>query len=167
MSWRVHILPYIGHQSLYKKFRLEEPWDSPHNRQLLDAMPDCFRNVTSSPNSHMTSILTFTGPGTPFEELGLAPQMRSIRDGASTTVCFMRAPDEFAVPWTKPSDFPVDCSDPDEVSAFEKLRTGTGLTVAMFDGSVQHLTPDFRPEDLRAIVTPTGGELFKRQDLFK
>ncbi len=39
LSWRVHLLPFLGHNALYKQFRLEEPWDSPHNQQLLSSMP--------------------------------------------------------------------------------------------------------------------------------
>ena len=39
LSWRVAILPSLGYQSLYNRFRLDEPWDSPHNRALLSQMP--------------------------------------------------------------------------------------------------------------------------------
>ena len=37
LSWRVAILPYIDEKALYKKFKLDEPWDSPHNKELLNA----------------------------------------------------------------------------------------------------------------------------------
>ena len=39
LSWRVAILPHLGYQSLYDRFHLDEPWDSPHNRSLLAEMP--------------------------------------------------------------------------------------------------------------------------------
>jgi hypothetical protein len=39
LSWRVALLPHPGYQSLYERFHLDEPWDSPHNRSLLVAMP--------------------------------------------------------------------------------------------------------------------------------
>ena len=39
LSWRVAILPYLGYQSLYERFRLDEPWDSVHNRALIAEMP--------------------------------------------------------------------------------------------------------------------------------
>ncbi len=38
-SWRVLILPYLGKQSLYARFRLDEPWDSLHNSSLMSEMP--------------------------------------------------------------------------------------------------------------------------------
>src|SRR5204863_151662 len=33
-SWRVLILPYIDHVSLYYEYRFDEPWDGPNNRKL-------------------------------------------------------------------------------------------------------------------------------------
>ena len=39
LSWRVHVLPYLGQVELYESFRLDEPWDSPHNTALLQNMP--------------------------------------------------------------------------------------------------------------------------------
>ena len=39
LSWRVAILPYVEQQALYNKFKLDEPWDSPHNKALIEEMP--------------------------------------------------------------------------------------------------------------------------------
>ena len=33
---RVAVLPYIQQQGLYEKFKLDEPWDSPHNKAHLE-----------------------------------------------------------------------------------------------------------------------------------
>ena len=51
LSWRVHILPYIEEGNLYERFNLDEPWDSPHNIQLLGEMPSTFEcpNVVLEP----------------------------------------------------------------------------------------------------------------------
>jgi hypothetical protein len=42
LSWRVALLPYLGENALYKEFRLNEPWDSAHNRPLVEKMPPSF-----------------------------------------------------------------------------------------------------------------------------
>ncbi|MCL2742505.1 MAG: DUF1559 domain-containing protein [Planctomycetaceae bacterium] len=42
-SWRVLILPFIEQKALYEKIRLDEPWDSEHNQQFHEAVPDTFR----------------------------------------------------------------------------------------------------------------------------
>ena len=43
LSWRVLILPYLEQDALYKEFHLDEPWDSPHNRTLIERMPPTYR----------------------------------------------------------------------------------------------------------------------------
>src|SRR5262249_15896286 len=42
LSWRVALLPFMEHDNLYKQFRLDEPWDGPNNRKLIDKMPAIF-----------------------------------------------------------------------------------------------------------------------------
>ena len=42
LSWRVAILPYLSENELYQSFKLDEPWDSPHNKPLLERMPQLF-----------------------------------------------------------------------------------------------------------------------------
>ena len=42
LSWRVHILPFVEENQLYERFHLDEPWDSPHNIQLLSEMPSIY-----------------------------------------------------------------------------------------------------------------------------
>ena len=33
LSWRVALLPYVGEGKLYAEFKLDEPWDSAHNKK--------------------------------------------------------------------------------------------------------------------------------------
>jgi hypothetical protein len=42
LSWRVAILPFLSKDALYKRFRLDEPWNSAHNIALLKEMPEVF-----------------------------------------------------------------------------------------------------------------------------
>src|SRR5262245_23181706 len=35
LSWRVRLLPFLEQKALYEKFKLDEPWDSKHNKKLL------------------------------------------------------------------------------------------------------------------------------------
>ena len=43
LSWRVLILPYVEQEDLYKQFHLDEPWDSEHNKKLIEKMPAVYR----------------------------------------------------------------------------------------------------------------------------
>jgi hypothetical protein len=53
-SWRVLLLPYLGHQTLQDKIRLDEPWDSPNNLPLLAEMPDVYSSVGDAADSTTT-----------------------------------------------------------------------------------------------------------------
>ena len=69
LSWRVAILPYIDQQTLYQKFKLDKPWDSPHNKALLKEMPStylCPSRAVAEPFT--TTYQVFTGKGALFED---------------------------------------------------------------------------------------------------
>src|SRR5262249_54097040 len=44
LSWRVAILPFIEQKELYDEFKLDEPWDSPHNKELIGRMPNLYKD---------------------------------------------------------------------------------------------------------------------------
>ncbi len=64
LSWRVLLLPFLGEEKLFAEFRLNEPWDSPHNRALLPRRPEVFDHPhrLDLPPTH-TSYLSLIGPG--------------------------------------------------------------------------------------------------------
>lgn len=41
-SWRVSLLPYIGHEKLFMHYRRDEPWNGPTNGELACQMPRQF-----------------------------------------------------------------------------------------------------------------------------
>jgi hypothetical protein len=42
LSWRVHLLPYIEQGNLYNQFKMDEAWDGPNNKKLIELMPKVF-----------------------------------------------------------------------------------------------------------------------------
>src|SRR6185295_12482568 len=42
LSWRVLVLPFIEEKALYNEFHLDEPWDSEHNKPLVEKMPKLY-----------------------------------------------------------------------------------------------------------------------------
>src|SRR5207245_10819748 len=42
LSWRVELLPVMEQAKLYSEFKHDEPWDSEHNKKLLEKMPSVF-----------------------------------------------------------------------------------------------------------------------------
>lgn len=101
LSWRVQILPYIEQDDLYKQFKMDEPWDSDHNKKLIDKMPKIFAPVRGKADAGMTFYQSFTGMNgliKPGKKLTFA----TIVDGTSNT--FMAAEAAKPVVWTKPDD---------------------------------------------------------------
>src|ERR1700704_5613932 len=69
LSWRVLILPFIEEGPLFRRFKLDEPWDSPHNLPLLSEMPRVFDpyDGSSTREPHTTFYQVFVGKGAAFE----------------------------------------------------------------------------------------------------
>ncbi len=110
LSWRVLLLPFIEGDELYKKFKLDEPWDSPHNIQLVTQMHPLYgpyRNKRT--DDGMTYFRVFVGPGAAFEGMkGLT--FANFTDGTSNTFLIVEAWDP--VPWTKPEELTYDPNAP-------------------------------------------------------
>ncbi|MGA2257985.1 MAG: DUF1559 domain-containing protein [Thermoguttaceae bacterium] len=152
LSWRVAILPFLEEDVLYKQFHLDEPWDSPHNREAAKRMPSVFRSP-DSPSDGKTRVMLFTGKGAAFDG-GKKVMVADIRDGMSNTILCAEAGPDTAVPWTKPEDLVFDPEKP--LAALGKVSP-RGFITAFFDGSVRTLKVD--NETLKALITPDGGEV--------
>jgi RNA polymerase sigma factor (sigma-70 family) len=48
LSWRVALLPFLEQGDLYRQFKLDEAWDSPHNIKLLARMPKVYSIATDA-----------------------------------------------------------------------------------------------------------------------
>ena len=68
LSWRVTLLPYVEEDALYKEFKLDEPWDSEHNKKLLARMPKVYAPPVPGKTKvpYGTFYQAFTGPNTLF-----------------------------------------------------------------------------------------------------
>jgi len=155
LSWRVLILPYLDQKALYDQFHLNEPWDSPHNRTLIDRMPALFRLPFSKlKEPGKTNYLLPVGPGTVFEGKE-APKLSDIKDGTEHTILAMEADDQHAVVWTKPDDLPYDPKEPLR-GLGGHIRQGF---IALYcDGHTQFVPVTVDPEVLRAAFSAAAGD---------
>jgi hypothetical protein len=156
LSWRVALLPYMEQDQLYKQFKLDEPWDSEHNKKLIPLMPKVYE-IPSTIKPGQTFYQVFTGPETAFP-LDATKKLRlpaSFTDGTSNTLAIVEAAK--AVPWTKPEDIPLT----EQLDASKLLGNhhGRGTFLAAFcDGTVRPLPLKLDAKILRALITPNGGE---------
>jgi len=161
LSWRVALLPHLGYRSLYERFHLDEPWDSPHNRALLVEMPPEFAcpggpGRRAGQTGYLVVVGPITEPGnvnTPFEPTRGA-ETREFIDGTSNTILVFET--DALVPWTKPDDLRWERDGP--LPRLASPHAG-GANVLFADGMTRFLKPTIRPETLLALLTINGNEV--------
>lgn len=155
LSWRVHLLPFLGQQTLYEQFNLEEPWDSATNRPLAEAMPDVFRSPkATSLLPGQTLFQTPVGASTAFEDTK-GHSLRDFTDGTSNTILLVEVSPDRAVYWTQPDDFQFNPVSPmDGLGGVEP----DGFQAVFADGSARLITSSIDAETVKAIFTRNGGE---------
>jgi hypothetical protein len=172
LSWRVAILPYIEQEALFKKFKLDEPWDSPHNKKLIPLMPKMYAlpGVGKPTKEGQTYYQVVAGEGTPFDPrfdrtiegtLRLYVKLSDIKDGTKNTGMVVEA--ATPVPWTKPEDIAYDPKKP-----FPKLGGlfKEGFNVLLFDGSVRMIGRKAKEKALRGLFTHARADFFDwKEDL--
>ena len=86
-SWRVLLLPYLGHEelaALHGQIRLDEPWDSEHNRQFHEKSLDIYRCPTAGLEPGKTSYCVIVGEETPFGSDGIGKSLDSFGPNSGT-----------------------------------------------------------------------------------
>jgi hypothetical protein len=151
-SWRVALLPYLDKPGLYEQYRLDEPWDSEHNRSLVAAGAELF-SVPSETPSDDCGYFALVGPGTAFDPDKTPLGVRNIVDGTSKTVAIVEA--KRSIPWTTPEDVVYDPDGP--LPKLGGFFTG-GFDALFLDAHVSFLPDDVDERLLRALISYSGRE---------
>jgi hypothetical protein len=177
LSWRVALLPLVGQEALYKQFRLDEPWDGPGNKKLLDRMPTVYappgarpgagnmtyyRGFIAAANSPVRTAWAIVPAGdSPYGAWG-GPFPQPIKDGTSNTIAVVEAGEP--VPWTRPGELVYDAQKP-----LPKLGGlfPDGFHVGLMDGAVLFFRNEIGERSLRAYITADGGEVIYVDRLLK
>ena len=168
-SWIVALLPYLEQQSMYEAFRLDLPWDHPHNAGVLQMYrPPIFCPSDASTEKTQegyarTSYVAVTGsnyadgPGRPDGVIGVdrGLALREITDGTRNTIMVAEVTD--GGPW-----FAGGSGTARRIDSWIQNRAwsqhGGGGNVVLADASVQFLSATTDAQSLRALATARGGE---------
>jgi hypothetical protein len=161
LSWCVALLQRTSGQGYYDLFKLDESWDSEHNRKLIAKMPSVYHGPNKKLNDEgKTVYLAPVGTETLFPPDGKKLTFEQISTGGnlSKTILLVEANDDAAVIWTKPDDLPVDLKQPLK----GLLRPGQDfILVATADGRSGQITNRVKPEALAEMFTWRGRKQFE------
>lgn len=163
LSWRVELLRFLpGEGGLYWKFKMDEPWDSPHNKKLIAEMPkvyECPRFQTPGKTDGKTYYQGFAGPHAVMGGLRLRRSSIASADGEDTTFLVVEAGEP--VPWTKPEDIAYSPAKPLPKLGGPDQKSFLALFV---DGSVRLIPRKTDEKLIRAQITWDGSEMINRKD---
>jgi hypothetical protein len=152
LSWRVHLLPFLGEQNLYDQFKLDEPWDSQNNKKLIAKMPAVYRHPLGLGMADgKTAVAVPLGPSTIFPG-GKGITFQEITDGSSLTILLLQVADDNMVVWTKPDDWHFDPKQP-------RRGLPPEFYVAVADATVHRIGPGVSAATLQALMTRNGGDV--------
>ena len=159
LSWRVAILPYLGENDLYEQFKLDESWDSPHNKALIPMMPAVFTDPSGDldPLEGKTHYLGVSGPSSIFHSTNKGVSFREIFDGTSKTLAAVQVDDAHAVTWTKPEDFDAEKHKKNPLGGIGVLHPG-GFLTGYCDGHAGFIQDSVDPALFYKLTTRNGGE---------
>ncbi|MFO0841754.1 MAG: DUF1559 domain-containing protein [Gemmataceae bacterium] len=158
LSWRVHLLPFLGEDKLYREFKLAEPWDGNHNKTLLARMPVVYRPADEKLAArHRTTFLVPWGKETLFPPRS-GVRVAEINDGTENTTAVVDVADDLAVEWTRPDDLEVTEKDPRKGLS---TRYGGQFLLGLADGTVRFLPATTPPFTLWGLFTRAGGEVLE------
>ena len=134
------------------QFKMDEPWDSPANKKLIEKMPKVYAPLRVQAKAGETFYQVFTGEKTVFVKHKPVYTVGNIPDGTSNTAAVFEAGEP--VIWTKPADLAFDEKKP--LPKLGGLFNGE-TNYAMFDGSVHLLKKNPDEQQLKYLIMPANG----------
>ena len=148
------MLPYLEHDNLYKQFNHDEPWDSAHNKKLIEQMPKIYASIKPGKAGY-THLQMVIGPN------AMQPPsvtFASITDGLTNTIAVVEAAEP--VIWTKPDDvmLPGNVLPKDLKKKFGGLQPN-GFNVVLWDGTIRFVRDSISDRTLSLLLNPRDGQV--------
>ena len=159
-SWRVLLLPYLGQQRLYDKIRLDQPWDSPHNKQFHEEAIAFYQCPSAELAPGQTTYSVVVGPDTAFQG-SEGKTLASFGPNSATMILVVERYEPAC--WMDPNqnipqahaEVGINMKKGDYVGSQHTVGAGFGLR----DGAVRFLSQDCDVEFFRGLLHGTSNEL--------
>lgn len=157
VSWRVHILPYVEQEGVYRQFNLNQDWNEGQNQQTASILIKTYVSPLDEPGTTQTHYRTFTGPGTIYDPKLMKGAVfpNYIADGVTNTIFAVDTAE--MVPWPQPKEIAFEPNG--SLPELGNSKRVWGVLIAMCDGSVKLFgKKTMDPNIIRRMVTAAGGE---------
>lgn len=157
-SWRVLILPHLEGLESRVNYNLNEPWNSPGNRQATLMTPAVFRcpgndNGASFGTTHYVAI---DGPQSVMNSQQPA-RLPDIVDGAGATIVIVEGRDP-AMHWAEPKDLDIRQATSFAPNGLSSNHSD-GFHAVLADGTIRMLYYQNVSRGLPGLMTIDGGEV--------
>jgi prepilin-type processing-associated H-X9-DG protein len=159
-SWRTLILPEIEEQELFNRYRIGEPWNSPHNKKLTETPIGMFRCPRDNgAGEYDTSYVAIVGPNTAWAT-NKGTKLSQIKDRSKTILLIEMK--KSGIKWAEPRD--LDLSNlPPGVTKQNLLQTLSNhadgsVNVVFADGHTDSISSSIPWVEFEAMLSISGGE---------
>ncbi len=160
-SWRVLVLPQLGHDQLYQQYHFDEPWNGPRNRLLLGKMPLVFRCPVVK-SKELTNYVAVVGPQTVWPEQ-YACKISDLIDGPDDTIQLVELP-KSDIAWLEPRDLTFAQTKSQLPATPAECGHDEGFHVALPDLGVRLIKAQLHHEIWRTLLTRNNGGFFPGVD---
>lgn len=166
LSWRVHLLPYLGMEDVYRKFNLNEAWDSATNLAAAEQIPDVYADPSGQAAAGCTRVLGIAGADTAlgtFELTGFRVHSveRDMEVDLDSFLFAIEVAPQYAVKWSAPQDVEVNVQ---KNFTLPKIYD-SGILAVWPDGAISELEPDLPGDQFRSACSIEGDSALHRRDL--
>ncbi len=159
-SWRVLLLPFLDEQKLYDRYRFDEPWDGPHNRELQAARPEAYASLLQQ--SSLKTVTTYLGVVSrrTMWPAHFSVKISDVTDGTSNTVQLLQNFSSDVV-WSEPREMrekdALALLRPKEPNQPSKPASPS-IPILLGDGHVRLISPQINRDLFVSLLTPRYGQ---------